>query len=138
MSIEAILSQIMNDVDGQRNIILKQANQQKEEILRQARQDADKIYREIIDREKTEIEAEKQKLIVNARLEAKKQLLAAKQRLIDDAFARLKSELKKDAFKKKQISQDGVKEVPEDINFYLSKIRPEYEAKLAEILFDEK
>ncbi|MBM3252226.1 MAG: hypothetical protein FJZ11_05580 [Candidatus Omnitrophica bacterium] len=138
MSLEAILSQIMNDANGQRNIILKQANQQKEEILRQARQDADKIYQEILDREKSAFEAEKQKFIINVRLEARKQLLCAKQELIDLAFERLKSELKKDTFKKKQILQDGIKEVPEDINFYLSKIRPEYESRLAEILFDEK
>lgn len=138
MSLEAILSHIMNDANSQRNDILKQANQQKEATLKEARQNAVRIYQEIFDNEKAILEAQRQKLIVSARLENKKQILFAKQELIDLAFERLKSEMKNDKFRKKQISHDGIKEVPEDIDFYLAQIRPEYEADLAEILFDEK
>ncbi|HOX54082.1 MAG: hypothetical protein PHI86_02180 [Candidatus Omnitrophica bacterium] len=138
MSLEAILSHIMNDAKGQRDILLKQANQEKEEILKQAKADAARAYQAILDREKSIFEAEKQKLIVNARLDVRKQLLSCKQELIDSAFERFKSGIKHDIFKKKQIFSDETKEVPEDINFYLAKIRPEYEAELAQILFDEK
>ncbi len=135
MSFESILSQIVNEANAERKKIINQANQQKEEIIRQAKQGAENLYQEISDKEKRVFEAERQKIIVNARLEGKKQLLSAKQGLIDEVFERLKSEIKKDSFKKKQISQDGIKEVPEDIDFYLKKIRPEYETEIAEILF---
>lgn len=135
MSFESILSQIVNEANAERKKIINQANQQKEEILRQAKLEAENFYQEIVDKERRVFEAEKQKIIVNARLEGKKQLLSAKQGLIDQVFERLKSEIKKDSFKKKQISQDGTKEVPEDIDFYLKKIRPEYETEISEILF---
>lgn len=135
MSFESILSQIINEANAERKKIINQANQQKEEILRQAKQDAENLYQGILEKEKSVFEAEKQKIIVNARLEGKKQLLAAKQGLIDQVFERLKSEFKKDSFKKKQIFQDNTKEVPEDIDFYLKKIRPEYETAISEILF---
>jgi hypothetical protein len=62
-------------------------------------------------------------------------LLAAKQELIDAVLEKLKSEIKKDKLKKKQILQDKIQEVPEDMDFYFQNIRRENESEIARILF---
>jgi len=78
MSIESIINHILDEAGVQRDKIMRDAQQQAELILQEAIQEADKVYQEILAREKSLLEAEKQKLIVNARLESKKNLLKAK------------------------------------------------------------
>jgi V/A-type H+-transporting ATPase subunit E len=135
MSIESIINHILDEAGVQRDKIMRDAQQQAELILQEAIQEADKVYQEILAREKSLLEAEKQKLIVNARLESKKNLLKAKQELIDRVIEKLKSEIEKEKFKKYQVLQDKVKEVPEDMDFYLNNLRLEYEPEIAKIIF---
>lgn len=135
MSVESILSHILNKANAQKEKIVQEAKIGAEAILREAKKEAGKIYQEILDREKAVYESQRHKLIVNARLESKKNLLKAKQELIDSVFKELKSELGKIKLKKQQVTQDKVQEVAEDIDFYLSKIRPDYEGEIAKVLF---
>jgi len=135
MSIESIINHILDEAGVQRDKILREAKQQAELILQEARGEADKIHQEILAREKSLLEAEKQKLIVNARLESKKNLLKAKQELIDRVIEKLKSEIEKEKFKRYQVLQDKIKEVPEDMDFYLNNLRLEYETEIAKIIF---
>jgi len=135
MSLESILDHIIEQADAQKDKIIQEAKQQADIIMLSAQQEAEKLYREIINKEKSLYEAGKQKLIVNARLESRKKVLAMKQALISEAFKELKSEIKKDRFKKQQVLPDKVKDVPEDIDFYLQKIRRDNETEIAKILF---
>lgn len=135
MSLESILDHIIDQADAQKDKIIQEASQQADAIVLSAQQEAEKLYREIIDKEKSLCQAQKQKLIVNARLESRKKILAMKQALISEAFKELKSEIKKDKFKKQQVLPDKVKDVPEDIDFYLQKIRRDNETEIAKILF---
>lgn len=135
MSLESILGRIENEVFIQRDRIIQEAREEAEKIIQQAKMDAEKLYKEILYKERALYEHQRQKLIVNTRLEAKKNLLAAKQELIDAVFIKLKSAFKKEKFKKQQIFQHKINEVSEDIDFYLNKIRPDYETEIAKILF---
>jgi len=135
MSLESILNHILSEADTQREKIIQEAKQQRDKIIQEAKLEAEKFYRESLNKEKALLETQKQRLIVNARLDAKKSLLETKQELIDDVFKKLKSALKGDKFKKQQVSLDKVKEVPEEIDFYLSKFRPDYETEIAKVLF---
>jgi V/A-type H+-transporting ATPase subunit E len=136
MSLESILNHILDEAHQQRDSLIQEAIQQKNKIIEESREEAARVYQEIIEREKILSEAGKQKLIVNVRLESKKGFMQAKQELIDEVFKKLKLQLNKDKFKKQQVSGDKVREVPEDIDFYLERIRPDYETEIAKIIFD--
>lgn len=135
MSLESILNRILNDANAQREKIIQEALQEANRIIQEAKLEAEGLYNTGIQKEKALYESQKQRLIVNARLEYKKNLLKAKQELIDAVFEKLKPNLRKDKFKKQRIFQDKVQEVPEDINFYLDKVRLDYETDISRILF---
>jgi vacuolar-type H+-ATPase subunit E/Vma4 len=135
MSLDSILGHIINEANSQKEIIIQQAKKQAEEISHSAKQEADKIYQAIISQEKSAFQSQKQKAIVNARLEARKNLLAAKQELMDAVLEQLKFQIGKEKFKKKQILQDRVHEVAEDIDFYLHQVRLDNETEIARTLF---
>ncbi len=135
MSLESILNNIIDEADSQKEKIIRQAQQQADAIIQAAKQEAQRLYQELIDKEKNLSLAGKQKLIVDVRLESKKKLLSMKQELINAVFEKFKSGIKKDKLKKKQILQDKIHEVPEDIDFYLDKIRLDHESEIAKMLF---
>lgn len=135
MSLESILSRIFKEADIQKKRIIQEATLEAERIVKEAQQEAQVLYQNIIARAKASYESEKQRRIVNARLEHRKSLLAVKQESIESVFKKLKSTLKGDKFKKQQVCQDKIKEVSEDIDFYLNNTRLEYETEIAKILF---
>jgi len=135
MSLDSILEHILDEANAKRDKIIQEAREKSIRIIQEAKTEAQKLYQEILDKERVFREKEKQRLVTNARLESKKNLLKAKQESIDSAFEKLKSTLAEDKFKKQQVLMDKVKEVPEDIDFYLGKIRQDYETEIARILF---
>lgn len=135
MSLESILEHILSEGQAACEKIIQEAQQQAQEIIQQAQREADKLFRESIDKEKALCEKEKQRRIVNARLEYKKNLLAAKQELINSVFKNFKSRLARAELKKEQVTRERVQEVAEDIDFYLGQIRRDYESQIAKILF---
>lgn len=135
MSLESILNRILNEANAEAEKIIQDANRQAEKIIQDAKLAADALYQDIISRAKADYEHQKQRLIVNARLEYKKNLLESKQEFINEVFNKIKSTVNSDKIKKKQISSDKAREVPEDIDFYLNKTRQDYETEIAGILF---
>jgi V/A-type H+-transporting ATPase subunit E len=135
MSLDAILEQIINEANSQKEKVIEAAEQQAGSIIQATKAEAGALYQELISKAKFDYENQKQRLMVNARLEYKKKLLQTKQELIDSVFKKLKSTLKSERFKKQQVLVDKVKEIPEDIDFYLSKFRQDYETEIARILF---
>lgn len=135
MSLESILNNIINEADSRKEKILQEAAQQAGLIIQAAEQRAQGLYQGLIDKEKNLSLAGKQKLIVNARLESKKRMLFVKQELIKAVFEKFRAKIKKDRLKKKQVLPDKIQDVAEDIDFYLNKIRLEYESEIAKILF---
>jgi len=135
MSLDSIIEHILKEAEAEKEKIIQQAQQERAALIQQTKKEADQLYHHSIETETARLERQKQGLIVQARIESKKQLLKTKQELIDTAFVRLKSTLKKDKLKKEQISYDKIDEVNEDIDFYLNKVRPDYETEIAKILF---
>lgn len=135
MSLNSILSHIVGEANKNKEGIIQEARQQADTLIQETRQQARKLYEEIIDTENAFLQKEKQKLIVNSNLESKKKLLRAKRDMIDAVFEKLKSTLEKIKLKKVQVYRDKIEEVGEDIDFYLNKIRLDYETEVAKILF---
>lgn len=135
MSLESILNHILGQANAEREKIIQQARQQAEKIIRQAGQEAENLSRQIIAEERNLSGRTRQRLIVNARLAGRKDLLKAKQELIDTVFEKLKLSLGKAKLKKQQVTKEGIEEVSEDIGFYLNKIRSDFENEIAKALF---
>lgn len=135
MSLESILNHILEQAKNEKEKILQAAKQKQNIIIKEARHEAERIYQEGIEKEKKILERQKQGLIVNARLQAKKDLLKTKQELIEGVLIKLKSELKKERPKKQLVSPEKTREVTQDLGFYLNKIRHEHETEIAKILF---
>lgn len=135
MSLESILEHILNKATIEKEGIIQKAKAERDKIIQEARLEAGQLYQEILDKQKTLYLAEKQKLVVSARLEQKMDLLKAKQELIDSVFNKLRMALRSDKFKKQQVLTDRVKEIPEDIDFYLEKIRQDNETAIAGMFF---
>jgi vacuolar-type H+-ATPase subunit E/Vma4 len=137
MSIEAILEHIGNQGILEREKVLEEAKLKAAGVLNEAKQKAKEVYRTIFDREKALYEKQKHTAVVNARLDSKKNMLAAKQELIEAAFETLALELDRAKLKKKQITPDKIHEVHAEVFFYLKQLRNKWEAEIAKILFYE-
>lgn len=135
MSLGSITEHIMRKANTEAAAIIQQARKDAAAIIQQAHQDAKRLYQDSMDREKVFCERQKLKVTVGARLEAKKNLLFAKQELINSVFENLKSKVRKDKLKKQRVAQNKTEEVNEDIDFYLAKVRSDYETGISEILF---
>lgn len=135
MALEGILENIINNAAKEADKIILEAKTEAEGIIRQARKEAEMLYQESLSKQGAFCEKEKQRIIINARLEARKNLLLAKQEFLDTVFDKLKQGLGKTQLKKQQISYEKVQDVYEDMDFYLAKIRPDYETEIAAILF---
>jgi len=135
MSIESILQRIANNAETQSQQIIRQARQEAVEIIQQAQKEADKTYEVLLAKERFLYAAQKQRAMVNVRLEHKKDSLAAKQRLINEVLEKVKQRLGKGRLKKEQITQDKSHEVSEDIDFFLEQLRRDHETEIARILF---
>ena len=135
MSLDSILKHILDEAGVRRQEILRQARKESEALIQEARVEADSLYQGILNQAMQDCEKTKERLLVDARLGAKKDLLLAKQELIGEVFAMLKAALRTDRLKKQQVLEDKIKEAPEDIDFYLAKLRQDYETEIAEMLF---
>lgn len=135
MSLESILEHILSQANCQKDKIIETAKEEADKIIQAAKLEADKLFQESLEKEKRLYLAGQQKRLVEAHLEAKRQILESKQELISHVFEKLKAGLDKNRFKKERIASDKVEEVNEDLDFYLNKIRPDYEAQIAKILF---
>lgn len=136
MSLEAILEHIVDEADAQRQKIIQDAKKQAEAIIQDAKKQAEALYKEIMDKEKLRYEKDSQRLIVNARIESKKNLLRTKQELLDIVFEKIKHDIKKSDLKKQKIMHDKIQEVSEDVDFYMKNLRADYEGETARILFE--
>lgn len=135
MSLESILNTILSKANADKEVIIQTAQKEAREITRLAKKEAQRLYEEIVQSEKVSLEKERQRQLVNARLNSKKLLLQVKQEAIDMVFERVKVQINKARFKKLLVSKDKSEEVSEDINFYLENIRLENESEIAKLLF---
>ncbi len=135
MSLESILANINKNADIETGKIIQEAKNEADKIIQQAKAEADIVYRNILAIAKADYERNRQQLIVNAHIQRRKILLQTKQELIDIVFKKLKSVIKSDRIKKQQVYIDGVKEVPENMDFYIANLRRDNEAEIARILF---
>ena len=87
MSLESILEHISKEVEAQRDEILKDAREKREAMLEQARETARKEAQALEQRGQDDARARHERIVTLARLESRKRLLAAKQKVMESAFS---------------------------------------------------
>ncbi len=90
---ERIVRRIMDDAETQAESIRKEAAEKAEAVKAEARKKAERREEHIIEQSKKEAEEQKRLIIGVAQLEARKEMLAAKQELISEAFDKTLEEL---------------------------------------------
>lgn len=93
--VEKIVKKINEDAEAEASKILNEARTQAEKIKRDANAEADEIYSEILPKYKREAEQEKQRIVANAKLRARKAVLDAKEDVIKFAFNTAETKLQK-------------------------------------------
>jgi len=135
MSLEKIIASIMAEATAQADAVTREAARQADTALASAQAEALRLYDELLGREHAQIERYKQKVLVAARLEARKRVLQEKQALIGEVFNALKAGLDKERLKIKEIFMDREIQTHADASFYLAAMRNDYENQAAARLF---
>jgi len=86
MTIKDIKEKIISDAKNEANKIIKEANSKAKEIKEKAEKESSEIKVEILNKINQEIVLKKGKIITEANLEAKKNILSTKQEIIDNTF----------------------------------------------------
>ena len=135
MSLESIIQHIEREALAKRDSIIGEAGRERERVLEDARREAGRLYDERMEKERVVIAGHKQRITVNARLDGRKNVLAAKQDIVGSCFEKAGSSLPKNAFMKERITGEGSVEAPEETAFYMEQARSDHETAVAEILF---
>lgn len=135
MALDSIIDHIQDTSASQAEAIMQQTREQEARLLNNGRIAAEKLYRDLLAIETKRLERQKQQQLVNCRLENRKKILETKEEILDHLFEKVRAHLQKGKLKKQVVSARKQREVPEDIGFYLEKLRRDFETQIAAMLF---
>lgn len=96
MSIKSILERILSDAEKEAYKIIKKAEDEANSIIEKEKQEAEEYFKNRLMEIEQHYKREKERAILNTRLEVRKNILGAKQRWMDrafnEAFEKLKNE----------------------------------------------
>lgn len=136
MSLDIIIAKVLDDARAEAGRILaehrRKADELRAEEAREAESQAEAVRREA----EGEAALEAGRIVTQARLERRIELLTARKALVNEAIERAlaKSSLRDRALSKTVVSRDGETEEPFDRAKLLEEIRPGLENTIAEIL----
>ena len=137
MGLEDIIKKILEDAEKKAQEILTRAEQEAEQIRKDAEAKAERIAQEIILEKKNSGQQEALRITTLARLEARKEILSAKQKMLNKVFSDPKIFDLAKAEKTVVLPEKEKREALEP-EIYLKTLRPAYEARAAEILFEKQ
>ncbi|MDD5668555.1 MAG: V-type ATP synthase subunit E [Candidatus Omnitrophica bacterium] len=137
MALESILNHIIGNANSEAENIVKKARQETDILIAEAREKTEIRVVEFVRERTEEYEKLKQKMIVNARLEARKKILQEKQDLISRVFEQLKPELTNLNLMQDRVMFDSVQPVPAPAGLYADNLRADFEQEIADILFED-
>ena len=136
MSLEKILQRIEKDAQLESRRIILENEKKAKQIKENARKEASELAKTLLKEAEREAQLEASRLITQARLERKINLLARKKDLIEEVLDRaFRSEsLEKKGLKKKIILKDGEREESFDQEKLKEELRPALENYIVEVL----
>jgi len=135
MALDSIIAHIQAQAASQAESIMQQAREQEAQLLNDGKTAAEKLYHDLLALEKNRRERQKQRQLVNCHLENRKKILQTKEEILDSLFEKVRTHLQKGKIKKQVVSANEQREIPEDIGFYLDKLRRDFETQIAVMLF---
>ena len=136
MSLEKIVEKVMNDAQAEAQRITQESRNKAEEITEAARREASELAAALVAEAKRKANLEASRLITQARLEKRMQLLRQKKELIDtilgEALGRV--DIDEEALKKKIVLKDGEEEELYDREKLKEELRPRLESFIIEVL----
>lgn len=136
MSLERILQRIQDDAQAEAERIIQESKKKAEEIKEAARREACDLAASLLEEKERGAQLEASRLITQARLEGKINLLSSKKRLIEEVLEKaFKGERLKDReLKKEVILKEGKREEFFDEEKLKEELRPLLEGYIAEVL----
>ena len=136
MSLEKILKKINDDAQAEAKRIILENQKKVKEIKEKTRKEASELAEALLKEAEREAHLEASRLITQARLERKINLLTRKKELIEEVLERaFRSEsLEKKGMKKKIILKDGEREESFDQEKLKEELRPKLENYIVEVL----
>ncbi|MFH1338634.1 MAG: V-type ATP synthase subunit E family protein [Candidatus Omnitrophota bacterium] len=137
MALEDIIKKILEDAQNKAQEILTRAEQEAEQIRKEADVKAERVAQEIIQENTNSGQQEALRITTLARLEARKEILSAKQKILNKIFSDPNISGLVKAEKTVVLPETEKRETLEP-EIYLNTVRPNYEARVAEILFEKQ
>lgn len=136
MSLEKILQRIEEDAQAEAKRIILENEKKAKQIKEDARKEASELAKALLKEAEREAQLEASRLITQARLEKKINLLARKKELIEVVIERAFREegLEKKGLKKRIILKEGEREETFDQEKLKEELRPVLENYIVEIL----
>lgn len=136
MSLENILLKISQDAQAEANSIVAESKAKAEEIKNSARKEALSLAESLLLEEERKGKLEASRIVTQARLQKKLDILAFKKDLIDEVLATAfqKERFDGSALTRKVILKDGEHEEPFDERKMMEEIRPQLEKYICEVL----
>ena len=134
MAVEDIIKKILVEAEEKAGGILTQGRQDARRIRKEAEVRAQGMAEKIVQARQDLSNQEALRIISLARLESKKAILSARQKMLNQVFSDRRVHVK-DLIEKIVVSFEGEKREALEPEIYLKLRRPGYEARVAEILF---
>lgn len=134
MAVEEIIKKILVEAEEKAGGILTQGRQDARRIRKEAEVRAQGMAEKIVQARQDLSNQEALRIISLARLESKKAILSARQKMLNQVFSDRRVHVK-DLIEKIVVSFEGEKREALEPEIYLKLRRPGYEARVAEILF---
>jgi vacuolar-type H+-ATPase subunit E/Vma4 len=143
MSVEKIIEQIKKDSEKEIKAILDEAKKQEKIIIDMSKKEAENQVEKILIKGKEGSENLKKILISKAHQDTKREIMNAREKIIEDCFTKAHSELSKLKGKEyismvKKLIQDGYNKLGENCSIMISRDEDKIIAKELGILVDGK
>jgi V/A-type H+-transporting ATPase subunit E len=136
MSLEKILQRIVDDAQAEAERIIQENKMKGEEIKEKSRQEASELADSLLEKSERKANLEASRLITQARLEGRLNLLSSKKKLIEEVLERAFQieGLQEKRMKKEIVLKDGKREESFDEEKLKDELRPLLEGYIAKVL----
>ncbi len=136
MSLEKILQRIVDDAQAEAERIIQENKMKGEEIKEKSRQEASELADSLLEKSERKANLEASRLITQARLEGRLNLLSSKKKLIEEVLERAFQieGLQERRMKKEIVLKDGKREESFDEEKLKDELRPLLEGYIAKVL----
>lgn len=136
MSLEKILEKISSDAQTEADNIISESKRKADEIKEAARREAEELAAAMMKEAERKANLEASRLITQARLEKKINILSQKKELIDEILKKAirRADVGEKELKKKIVLKDGEREESYHSDRLLNELRPKLENYILKVL----